>query len=307
MPARHALLAVAIAVVWGVNFVVIHVGLGDFPPLLFVALRFTLVAFPAVFFVRRPKVPLRSVLAIGLFLSAGQFGLLFVAIDRGLPAGLASLVLQVQVLFTIALAVAFLGERPRRAQIAGALVALGGIAIIALGRGGSVPLGALALSIGAAASWGVGNICTRRAQADDPVALLVWSSLVPPLPLAGLSLALDEGGPSIGVGGVLAVLYVVVGATFFGFGSWAWLLRRHPASRVVPFALLVPVAGIGSAWLALGEEPNAAELAGASVVLAGLAIATSAVTASGRGSRLRRWLPPFRSRSTVSVQTSSPR
>jgi O-acetylserine/cysteine efflux transporter len=307
MPARHVLLAIGIAVVWGVNFVVIHVGLGDFPPLLFVALRFTLVAFPAVLFIRRPAVPLRWVLVIGLFLSAGQFGLLFVAMDSGLPAGLASLVLQVQVLFTIGLAIVFLGERPRRIQIAGALIALGGIAVIALGRGGNVPLGALALSIAAAASWGVGNVCTRHVQADDPVALLVWSSLVPPLPLAGLSLALGEGAPSIGAGGVLAVLYVVVGATFFGFGSWAWLLRRHPASRVVPFALLVPVFGIASAWVALGEQPNAAELIGAGVVLAGLAVATSAVTASGGRSTLPKWLPPFRSRPSVSAQASSPR
>src|SRR3954454_9585661 len=222
MPARHVLLALAIAVVWGVNFVVIHVGLADFPPLLFVALRFALIAFPAVLFVSRPNVPLRWVLAIGLFLSAGQFGLLFVAMDQGLPAGLASLVLQVQVLFTIALAVVVLGERPRRLQVAGALIALGGIAVIALGRGGDVPLGALALSIGAAASWGVGNICTRRAQAPDAVALLVWASLIPPLPLAALSLALGEGAPSIGLGGMFAVLYVVAGATFFGFGSWAW-------------------------------------------------------------------------------------
>jgi O-acetylserine/cysteine efflux transporter len=307
MPTRHVLLAVAIAVVWGVNFVVIHVGLADFPPLLFVALRFALVAFPAVLFVRRPAVPLGSVVAVGLFLSAGQFGLLFVAMDQGLPAGLASLVLQVQVLFTIALAILLLGERPRRLQVVGALIALGGIAVIALGRGGNVPLGALLLSIGAAASWGVGNISTRRAQADDPVALLVWSSLIPPLPLAGLSLALGEGSPSIGIGGVLAVLYVVGGATFFGFGSWVWLMRRHPASRVVPFALLVPVAGIASAWIALGERPNAPELIGAGVVLAGLAVATSAVTASGGRSTLPRWLLPFRSRPNVSIPASSPR
>jgi O-acetylserine/cysteine efflux transporter len=307
MPARHVLLAVAVAVVWGVNFVVIHVGLADFPPLLFVALRFTLVAFPAVLFVRRPAVPWRSVVAVGVFLSAGQFGLLFVAMDQGLPAGLASLVLQVQVLFTIGLAVLLLGERPRRLQVVGALIALGGIAVIALGRGGSVPLGALLLSIGAAASWGVGNICTRRAQADDPVALLVWSSLIPPLPLAGLSLALGEGAPSIGVGGVLAVLYVVGGATFFGFGSWVWLMRHHPASRVVPFALLVPVAGIASAWIALGERPNTAEMVGAGVVLAGLAVATSVVTSSDGRSTLPRWLPPFRSRPSVSLQASSPR
>jgi O-acetylserine/cysteine efflux transporter len=290
MPARHVLLAVAIMVVWGVNFVVIHVGLADFPPLLFVALRFTLVAFPAVLFVRRPVVELRWLLGVGVFMCMGQFALLFVAMDQGLPAGLASLVLQAQVLFTIALAVVFLGERPRPLQVAGALVALGGILVIALGRGGNVPLGALALSIGAAASWGVGNICTRKAQASDALGLLVWASLIPPLPVAALSLALGEGAPSIGAGGVLAVLYVVIGSTFFGFGSWAWLMRRHPASRVVPFALLVPPVGIAAAWVALGEQPNTAELAGAGIVLLGLAVATSAVTTSPRRGTLRAWL-----------------
>jgi O-acetylserine/cysteine efflux transporter len=181
-----------------------------------------------------------------------------------------------QVLFTIVFAVVLLGERPRATQVGGALLALAGMGVIAVGRGGNVPLGALALSIAAAASWGVGNICVRRAQAEDPLALLAWASLVPPLPLAGLSLALGEGGPSIGAGGVLALLYVVLGATFFGFGSWVWLMRRNAASRVAPFTLLVPPVGILAAWATLGEQPGGAELAGTGVVLAGLAVATPA-------------------------------
>ena len=161
---------------------------------------------------------------------------------------------------------------------------------------GFMPTRHVLLAMGIAVVWGVNFVVIHVGLADFP-----------PLPLAGLSLALGEGSPSIGVGGVLAVLYVVVGATFFGFGSWAWLLRRHPASRVVPFALLVPVAGIASAWVALGEQPNTPELVGAGVVLTGLAVATSAVTASGGRSRLRKWLPLFRSRPSVSVQTSSQR
>jgi O-acetylserine/cysteine efflux transporter len=303
MPARHVLLAFAIAVVWGINFVVIHVGLADFPPLLFVALRFTLVAVPAILFVRRPDVELRWLLGVGTFMCLGQFGLLFVAMDQGLPAGLASLVLQAQVVFTIALAVVFLGERPRPLQIAGAVVALGGIAVIAAGRGGNVPLGALALSVAAAASWGVGNICTRKAQASDALALLVWASLIPPLPLLALSLAVGEGAPSIGVGGLLSVIYVVVGATFFGFGSWAWLMRRHPASRVVPFALLVPPVGIASAWVALGEQPGTMEVVGAVVVLVGLAVATAGVTTTGPRGTLRSWLPLHNGRTTRSQRS----
>ncbi|HLJ03718.1 MAG TPA: EamA family transporter [Solirubrobacteraceae bacterium] len=283
MPTRHVLLAVAVTIVWGINFVIIHVGLASFPPLLFAGLRFTLLVFPAVLFVRRPPVRLRWLLGVGLFMSTGQFALLFVAMNRGMPAGLASLVLQLQALFTIALAMAFLGERPRPLQLAGAGVAVAGIAVIGAGRAHGVPIGALLLCIAAAGSWGVGNICNRQAKSPDAFALLVWSSLVAPVPLFGLSL-IFEGSHRIGhalghlqPGGILALLYVVIVSTAFGFGAWTWLLRRHPASRVAPFTLLVPPVGIATAWIALGERPGAAELAGALVVLAGLALVTSAV------------------------------
>ncbi len=284
MPRRHIALAVAVAVIWGVNFVVIHVGLDSFPPLLFAALRFGLVAM-ALPFVPRPGVPARYVVAVGVFLSAGQFGLLFVGIDRGMPAGLASLVLQLQAAFTIGLAVLLLGERPRPAQLAGSVLALVGIGVIAGGRAGAVPLGALALTIGAAACWGLGNVATRKARSPHPVGLLVWSSLIPPLPLLALSLMSERGEPVvIDPAGVLALLYVVGLSTFVGFGAWAWLLGRHPASTVAPFTLLVPVVGIAAAWLALGETPSAAELGGAAVVLTGLGL-TVGMTAPRRTGR----------------------
>ncbi|MBV8218167.1 MAG: EamA family transporter [Solirubrobacterales bacterium] len=295
MPTRHVMLAAAVALVWGINFVVIDVGLGSFPPLLFAALRFTLVAFPAVLVVSRPAVPLRWVIGVGAFMSAGQFGLLFVAIHQGVPAGLASVVLPTQTVFTIALAVAFLAERPGRAQLAGAAVAVGGVVLIALGRDRGVPLGALLLCVGAAASWGVGNICNRRARAPDAIALLVWSSLVPPIPLLALSLAF-EGPREIGsafsnltAGGLLALLYVVIVSTGFGFGAWTWLLRRHPASRVAPFTLLVPPVGIAAAWIALGQSPGVGELVGAAIILAGLALASSA----GRVPHPMTWARPL--------------
>jgi O-acetylserine/cysteine efflux transporter len=292
MPTRHVLLAIAVTIVWGINFVIIHVGLASFPPLLFAGLRFTLLVFPAVLFVRRPPVRLRWLLGVGLFMSTGQFALLFVAMNRGMPAGLASLVLQLQALFTIALAMAFLGERPRPLQLAGASVAVAGIAVIGAGRARGVPIGALILCIAAAVSWGIGNICNRQAKSPDAFALLVWSSLVAPVPLFGLSL-IFEGPHRIGhalghlhPGGILALLYVVIVSTAFGFGAWTWLLRRHPASRVAPFTLLVPPVGIASAWIALGEQPGAAELAGALVVLVGLALVTSAVRARPAPARL---------------------
>jgi O-acetylserine/cysteine efflux transporter len=279
MPLRHNLLAASVALLWGVNFVAIDVGLETFPPLLFVALRFALTAFPAVLFVRRPAVAVKWIVAVGFFLSVGQFGLLFVAIHIGMPAGLSSLVIQLQAVFTIALAVAFLGERPSRVQLCGAVVAFAGLALIAAGRAQSVPLGAVLLVVGAAASWGISNVCTRVAKPSDGFAFLIWASLVGPIPLTGLSFAFEGSSSmvhafsSLGWPALLSLLYVVVVATLFGFGAWTWLLARHSASTVAPFSLLAPVAALVSTWLARGERPTSAELAGGLVILAGLALA----------------------------------
>lgn len=235
--------------------------------------------------VPRPAVRLRWLLGVGLFMCTGQFALLFVAMNVGMPAGLASLVLQLQAPFTIALGMLFLGERPRPLQLVGAIVAFIGIATIGAARARGIPLGALLLCVAAAGSWAIGNICSRQARSPDAFALLVWSSLVAPVPLYTMSLIFE--GPHriahalghLDVGGVLALLYVVVVSTWFGFGCWTWLLRRHPASRVAPFTLLVPPVGIAGAWLALGERPGTAEFVGTLIVLAGLTLVAAAVRA----------------------------
>jgi O-acetylserine/cysteine efflux transporter len=279
MPVRHRMLAVAVSLVWGVNFVVIRNGERTFPPLFFVSLRYALVAFPAVLFIARPPIPFRYVIGVGLILSGLTQGLLFVSIHGGMPAGLASLVLQLQAIFTAGLAAIFLGERLRGRQIAGAAVAIAGIALVGIDRGGTqLPVAALLICSGAAFSWGAGNIIVRGAKAPGAMALLVWSSLIPPLPLFGLALviegprAVEHAVTSAGPGAILSLLFLVVAATAFGFGSWAWLLRRHAATSVAPFSLLVPVFGIASAWIALGERPNLLELAGAGLILAGLCL-----------------------------------
>jgi O-acetylserine/cysteine efflux transporter len=283
VPRRHVLLIIAVMIVWGFNFVPIHWGLESFPPLLFAALRFTLVAIPAVFFIRRPQIHWGYVVGVGFFLSGLQFSLLFVSMDQGLPAGLASVVVQLQPMFTIGLAVAFLGERPTRGQLLGSGIALGGIGVIATGRADAVPLVAVLLAVAASASWGAGNVIVRKAQAPDPISLLVWSSLVAVVPLFGLSLVF-EGAPEVHLTGtgVAGLLYVAVLASGFGYGAWTWLLKKHEASMVAPFSLLVPVTGIGSAWLVLGEVPNTAEAAGAGVVLLGLAVLSGVVTSRPR-------------------------
>jgi O-acetylserine/cysteine efflux transporter len=278
MPRRHLLLVIAVMIVWGFNFVPIHWGLESFPPLLFAALRFTLLAIPAVLFIKPPKIHWGYVVGVGFFLSALQFSLLFVSMDEGLPAGLASVVVQLQPLFTIGLAIVFLGEQPTKGQLVGSAIALGGIGVIATGRAEAVPLAGIVLAIAASASWGAGNVIVRKAQAPDPISLLVWSSLVAMPLLFALSLAL-EGRPEVHLTttGVIGLLYVVLLASGFGYGVWTWLLQKHETAKVAPYSLLVPVTGLGGAWVALGEVPNSAEAIGAGIVLLGLAVLTGAL------------------------------
>jgi O-acetylserine/cysteine efflux transporter len=216
------------------------------------------------------------VVAIGGSLGVLSFGLLFVGIDQGMPAGLSSLVLQTQVIFTVAFAALALGERPRRAQLIGGAIALAGLALIATERASAAPLLPFVLVIGAAAAWGVANVCTRVAQPPDGLALMVWASLVAPLPLFGLSLAFEGPGEigdavrGVDLGGVAALAYIAGPSTLFGFAAWTGLLRRYPAAVVAPFTLLVPIFGIAAAALTLGERPSASELVGGAVVIAGL-------------------------------------
>ncbi|MEU9557149.1 EamA family transporter [Streptomyces fumanus] len=278
MRPSHLFLAVLVAAVWGVNFTVIEIGLGHFPPLLFSALRFLVAALPAVFLVGRPKVAWKWIVAVGLALGVAKFGLVFYGMDAGMPAGLTSLVLQVQAVFTAVIAAAVLGERPTRIRAAGMLVALAGIAVAAVDEGASGPLGAFALVVAAAFCWGVSNVLTRRAAPPDALNFMVWVSTVPVLPLLGLSL-LTEGADrdlaalrALDRQGAGTVLFVAWVATVFGFGAWGWLLRRHPASAVAPFSLLVPVFGMSSAALFLGEPVSPLRWCAAALLVGGVAL-----------------------------------
>ncbi|WP_306189947.1 MULTISPECIES: EamA family transporter [unclassified Streptomyces] len=278
----HVLLAVLVTAVWGVNFTVIEVGLDHFPPLLFSALRFLAAALPAVLFVGRPKVAWKWILAVGLVLGVAKFGLLFVGMDAGMPAGLSSLVLQIQAVFTALFAFAALGERPTRLRLVGMGVALAGIAVAAVDEGTSGPLGAFALVIAAAACWGASNVLTRKAAPPDALNFMVWVSTVPVLPLLGLSLLTE--GPARDLAalrdldrqGAATVLYVAWVTTVFGFGAWGWLLRRHPASTVAPFSLLVPVFGMSSAGLFLGEPVTGLRWCAAALLVGGVALTSLA-------------------------------
>jgi len=258
------------------------VGLRELPPFALCGLRFLFAAVPLVVFIKRPRIPWHLVAAYGLAIGVLQFGLLFVGIKMGMPAGLASLVIQVQVFFTMALGIVFLRDAFRRYNIIGALIATAGVALIALHRlGAEATLLGFALVIGAALGWAIGNIVAKYAAATyaaDMFPLVVWSSLFPPIPLAVLSY-LFEGRSSVwgalSSAGALTwgcVLFRAWGATLFGFGSWARLLHRYPTALFSPFALLIPVTGLASGVIFLGEGLSALEAAGALVIFAGLVV-----------------------------------
>lgn len=271
-------LAILVVAIWGFNFVVIKVGLKEIPPILLCALRFFLSAFPAVFFIKRPAVPFRSVMAFGLVMFASQFALLFSGMYAGTTAGMASLVLQVHVFFTVALAVVFLAEQPSVWQIIGALTAFSGIGLVAAHTGGEISALGLILIVAAAASWGIGNLIAKKLGKVDMLALVVWGSLVAWPPLLLLSYLLDQSSwslegmahlswPTIG-----AVGYITYLSTLLGFAVWSWLLSHYPAATVAPFTLLVPVFGFTSSALALGEPLYPWKLAAAVLIIAGLCI-----------------------------------
>ncbi|WP_321879388.1 EamA family transporter [Paraburkholderia bannensis] len=284
MSPKDLLLALVVVLAWGVNFVVIKVGLHGVPPLLLGALRFTLAAFPAVLFVKRPKLPLRWLLAYGATISFGQFAFLFTAMYVGMPAGLASVVLQAQAFFTLVFAAFFLGERFRAQNVIGLLIAAGGLALIGLqsSAGGAsaqvMTVAGFVLTLCAACMWALGNIVTKKVGKIDLVGLVVWGSLIPPLPFFVLSYVME--GPqrieaaltSIGTASIGAIVYLAFIATILGYSLWSRLLSKYPASQVAPFSLLVPIVGLASAALLLGERLTAAQVGGAALVMAGLIV-----------------------------------
>lgn len=278
LPPAHLLLALAVVAVWGTNFVVIKLALGVLPPLAFAALRFALAFFPALLVVPRPAVGWRPLAAYGVAIGAGQFGVLYLAMHGHISPGLASLVVQTQVFFTIGLAIVLDGERVRALQWLALALATAGIGVIAAHTDGQTTPAGIAMVMFAAFSWALGNQVARRAGRVDMLAFVVWSSAfaVPPLVLlswwfegpARVGAALAQAG----AGTWAAVAWQSLGNTLFGYAAWGWLLARHPAAAVAPLALGVPVFGMAASALWLGEPLPGWKLGAAALVLAGLAI-----------------------------------
>jgi O-acetylserine/cysteine efflux transporter len=280
MPLTHLLLALAVVAIWGTNFVVIRLGLDSFAPFTFAALRYTFSFLPFIFFIRRPAVSWGKLAAFGVLIGVGQFGLLFWAMRSDISPGLASLVIQSQVFFTIGLAAALYRERLKALQWPAFALAVGGLAVVAthVSTGAGVTSLGVVLVVAAAVNWAGGNLVARAAGRVDALGFMVWSSPFAAVPL--WIIALSQNGPAAvgaslshaNLAAWLAVAWQAVGNTLFGYGVWNWLLARHSASTVTPTALLVPVFGMAASALALHEGLPAWKLAAAALVMGGLAL-----------------------------------
>lgn len=277
MPPRHLLVALLTVAVWGVNFTFVKIALRDFPPFTLAAARFFLVAFPAVFFLPRPKVKIGMLAGYSATIFVLQFAFLFTGMRAGMSAGLSSMILQTQVFFTIGLSAIFLGERPNAVKLLGAAIAFTGVALVGLHSDHDVNLPGLLLLLGAALSWAAGNIFAKALSAVNVLALVVWAGLLafPPLLLAALGLegtAAFTGLTAVSAPAFLSLLYIVFISTHLGYSLWSWLLRQHSASTVAPFTLLVPIFGFVSSSVILGEGFPAWKIYAALLVVGGLVV-----------------------------------
>jgi O-acetylserine/cysteine efflux transporter len=276
--ARDLINAAGVALIWGVNFVVIKVGLEGTAPLLLASARFVLVAALTIWWVPRPSISWPLLIGISSTMYVGQFGLLFSAISSGMPAGLAAVVLQIQAVFTLVGAMVFLRERPAPIHIAGVVVALGGLVLVGADAFSRLNAAGFILSVAAGLAWAIGNLLTRRVTSPQGLGVVAWGSLIEAPALWLVHLLVDGAGHDVATvsgwrwAGYGSLVYLAVLATIVGYGVWTSLLSRLPASKVSPFALLVPPVGLAAAWLLLGERESRLALAGSAVVVLGLAL-----------------------------------
>lgn len=281
---RDLLSALLVVIIWGTNFVAMKVGLRSLTPFQMGAARYVFAILPLILFVKPPKLAPKWVIAYGLSQGVGQFGFLFLSLKVGMSASLASVILQTQVFFTAIFGFMLLKERTSRALLAGLALAALGLACFAASSLQSVsasditPAG-FALCLTGAAMWAVSNIVVRSAQKTSPgfdvISFIVWCGAVPIIPFVLLSLAFDDSSTrwqwtEAPFSAWVAVAYIGWMSTIVGYAMWTRLLKRHPVNRVAPFSLGVPVVGITSGMVALGDVISGWQWAGIALIVAAL-------------------------------------
>lgn len=278
MPFTHLLLALLVVLVWGINFIFVKLSLDEISPLLLCALRFLLASVPAVLFIKPPEVPFKIIASYGLVMFGLQFSLLFIGMQIGMTPGMASLLMQVQVFFSMFFAVIFLGEQPNIWQVVGAFVSFIGIGLVATHFDDNVSLLGFLFILGAAATWGIGNLITKQIKSNNLISVIVWGSFVVCFPMFLLALIFEGPGSftytyeNLSWKGTVSLLYIVYISTWVGYGVWNWLISRYPVGMIVPFTLLVPVVGILSSIIILGEPFYMWKLVAGLFVISGLCI-----------------------------------
>lgn len=278
MKVHHLLLAILITALWGFNFSIIKLGLAAVDPFILAGLRFTLCALPAIFFIRKPDVPWRYIAGYGLVFGIGMWGVVNLGIQSGLSAGIASLVLQFSAFFTILLGGWVFREKVTRAQLAGILIALGGLLSIIFVADGSVSTTGLLLVLLGAFAWSVTNIIIKKAGTTQVFAFLVWSSAFAPIPLFLLDYLVNgtQGYTTlvnlIDTRTVISILFQVYPNTLFAYWVWNSLLRQYPVSTVAPLSLLVPIFGMFGSMLMFGESLSPMKVLAVILIVAGLAV-----------------------------------
>lgn len=280
MRPTHFLLAILLILIWGFNFVVIKTGLGAIPPLTLCFVRFFLTSIPAIFFIKPPKIPYKIIALYGIVMFAIQFSLLFIGIHIGVTAGLASLLVQTHVFFTILLAVFFLSEKPNKWQILGGIIAFCGLILVVLNLNNDKTTSILGfiLIIGSAITWGIGNLICKKIEPVNNIALVIWGSLFA-WPILLPTALIFEGSDKIIFAlthltwlSAATILYLVYPATIFGWAIWSWLLGKYSTATIAPFSLLTPIVGMASSALVLGEPFYCWKILAATLVILGLTI-----------------------------------
>jgi O-acetylserine/cysteine efflux transporter len=277
MPFVHILLTLLVVFLWGINFIFVKFALDEISPLLFCTLRFCLASTPAIFFLRNAKFPYKTVISYGLIAFALQFLCFFYGMNRGIPPGLASLIVQIQVFFSLIITALYLSEKPALLQLIGAFIAFIGIGIVGFhcDLGGS--LWGFVLILGAAIAWGFGNLITKKAQLDIKV-LLTWGSFFAAVPLLIMELFLE--GPSsiytqlshLSILGACSILYTTFLSTWVGYGAWNWLINKHPINTLVPFTLFIPLVAMFASVIVFNEPLQQWKILACILVLTGICL-----------------------------------